>query len=198
MSERAVTILEEAVAALRRKETEERLQQVLEQCRQVREETPALTDIALETEELANLLLGPEGVVLQSQLAVTKLIQMRKHTTELKRIGDLTRRQFEAFGRQGSVTRWWPKAPEDLPTSGQVLSEIEERERRIPEVQHRLIEMEQKRADIGRLERRVNQRLAELEISISTDQPLLVRNLLGTCSFPFWGWKDSKRSRRFF
>lgn len=61
-----VTMLEEALSTLRRSEAEERLQQVLDQCRRFAEEMPELSDVASETEGLANNLLGPEGVELQS------------------------------------------------------------------------------------------------------------------------------------
>jgi potassium efflux system protein len=141
-----VNMLEEATHALRVEQAHESLGRVREQCRQLAEEVPMLAPITAETESLAATLWAPDGIVSRSEQTVRAFDDTRRHQAQLNRIAELTSRKFEAYGRRGSVTRWWPDIPEDFPEPGTIENIIRELDEEIPEVEHGLIIAEQQRA----------------------------------------------------
>ncbi len=145
-SENLATMLEEAVHELRVEQAREALGRIREQSRQLSEKLPMLAPIAAETEELANTLWAPDGVVDQSERSIKALDATRHHQAQLNRIAELTNRKFEAYGHRGSVTRWWPDVPDDFPEPGSVANTIQYLDEGIPEVEHRLIVYEQLRS----------------------------------------------------
>lgn len=149
-----VSMLEEATHELRVEQAREALGRIREQSRQLSEELPTLTQIAAETEELADILWATDGVVARSERTVKALDTTRHHQAQLNRIAELTSRKFEAYGHRGSVTRWWPDVPEDFPEPGSVADTIQSLDEEIPEVEHRLIVYEQLRSGAHDLARK--------------------------------------------
>lgn len=149
-----VSMLEEATHELRVEQAREALGRIREQSRQLSEELPTLTQIAAETEELADILWATDGVVARSERRVKALDTTRHHQAQLNRIAELTSRKFEAYGHRGSVTRWWPDVPEDFPEPGSVADTIQSLDEEIPEVEHRLIVYEQLRSGAHDLARK--------------------------------------------
>jgi len=141
-----VRMLEEATHELRVEQARETLRRIREQSRQLSEELPMLAPIAAETEELADILWAPDGVVAHSERTIKALDDTRHHQAQLNRIAELANRKFEAYGHRGSVTRWWPDVPEDFPEPGSIANTIQYLDEQIPEVEHRLIVYEQLRS----------------------------------------------------
>jgi potassium efflux system protein len=165
-SEKLASMLEDATQDLRRRDAEESLRVVREQCREAADRAAALGDVAAETEAFAEMLWGPQGVMVLSEQTVRQLAGTRKHLTGLERIIQITRRKFAAFGHRGSISRWWPEIPDDFPEPGAVANAIRGLERGIPEAQHQLIRLEQLRSKARRLADRT---LLELETDQSED-----------------------------
>ena len=143
---RVVAQVEAATVDLRRQNAELALERIRELCRQVAEQSVTLGPVAAETENLAEMLWGPEGIVVESEATTKTLVGTRKYISDLGRIIEVTRRKFKAFGQRGSITRWWPEIPENFPKPVDVESTLLGLEWRIPEVQHRLIQLEQQRS----------------------------------------------------
>ncbi len=165
-SEEMVALLEAAAHELRAERARQSLEQVRGQCRRLSEEIPEIAPTAAEVEELAEILFGPDGVVTRSERAASALAATRRHEAELNRIAELTRRQFQAYERRGSVTRWWPDTPENFPRPGAVAAAIQSLDEEIPEVEHQLITYEQKRSGARALAR---QTMLELETVYGDD-----------------------------
>ena len=117
-SEDKVALLEEMSNQLRQRAADESLEAVLAAAEAAVTENPELEPIAAETKALATGLWGDDGVVDRSEHTVTALLATRKHLADVNRIVEITRRKFEAFGHRGSITRWWPDVPDDLPDMG--------------------------------------------------------------------------------
>jgi potassium efflux system protein len=152
--EQLVALLEAATEDLREADAEESLRLVRELCSEAAGEASALAGVAADTEELAEMFWGPDGVVTRSEQAARALSKRRKNQAELDRIVQLTRRKFEAFGHRGSISRWWPEVPEDFPVPAEISNALRGLERRIPEVQHDLIRLEQMRSEASSVSNR--------------------------------------------
>jgi potassium efflux system protein len=144
-SEQVVPLLEAATEELRHREAEVSLRRIRQECAELASESPALAEIAAEVQDLAGMLWGPDGVVIEAEQVSKVIASTRKHLADLDRIVQLTRRRFEAYGHRGSIQRWWPEIPEDFPESGEAADTLNELEELIPEVQHELIRLEQLR-----------------------------------------------------
>jgi potassium efflux system protein len=149
--EQVVQLLEVATRNLRRRDAEASLTRVLQQCRDAASQSDALAEIAAETESLAGMLWGTEGVVVRSEQTTKALLVTRKNIADLERMTQLTRRKFDAVGYRGSIYRWWPEIPEGFPEPGDMGSTLRGLERQIPTVQHQLIRFEQQRSKIQEL-----------------------------------------------
>jgi potassium efflux system protein len=138
---------------LRLEEARTLLAQVRELGDRVRTNVPQLADLTAETEEMAETLWGPEGIVTASEQTGRDLAATRDYQTQLNRIAELTIRKFEAYGHRGSVSRWWPDIPTDFPKTAIISRTLRELDEEIPEVEHKLITFEQKRAQAHDLRR---------------------------------------------
>ncbi len=177
--EELVDMLEEAVHGLRVEQAQESLGRIREQSRQLSEEIPTLAPLATETEELAETLWAPDGIITRSESTAIALAATRRHQSQLNRIAELTTRKFEAYGRRGSITRWWPDIPRDFPEPGAIASTIHRLEEEIPEVDHRLITYEQQRSAAHDLARETMLDLqTELGEELDPDLAQRVRDLL--------------------
>ena len=148
-----VNLLEDAAHDLRAERAREELGRIRVQGRDLSQEAPFLAPLATETEELANVLWADNGIVVLGEKTVKALETTRHHQAQLNRIAELTSRKFEAYGRRGSVTRWWPDVPEDFPKTGTIAKIIQELDEEMPKVDHGLIIYEQLRSgalDLGR------------------------------------------------
>jgi potassium efflux system protein len=159
-SETLVELLHAAAQARRRNDDEASLERIREQCHEAAELADSLGEVAAETQRLAETLWGADSVGSRSEETVKDLLVTRKHISNLDRIDQLTRRKFETVGYRGNVTRWWPVIPEDFPKPGDAATILRDLKRRIPDVQHELIQLEQQRASSRELTRRV---LADLD-----------------------------------
>ena len=159
-AEELVDLLEGEAHQLRVEGARQSLERVHERSRRLAEEVPEVAEIAAETEELAEILFGTDGVVARSEQAARALAATRRHQIDLNRIAELTRRQFQAFGHRGSITRWWPQVPKDFPEPGAVAAAIQHLDEELPEVEHNLITFEQQRSQARELAR---QTMLELE-----------------------------------
>jgi len=168
-NEELVSLLEETTHELRVEEARDSLKRIREQARQLAEELPELAPLATETEELAETLWAPDGVVSHSERTVKALDATRRHQAELNRITELTRRKFEAYGHRGSITRWWPDIPRDFPEPGTIANTIRHLDEEIPEVEHQLITYEQQRSGAHDLTREI---ILELDTTYGDDLDL--------------------------
>jgi potassium efflux system protein len=179
VSQDLVDRLEETAHDLRVEQARERLGRIREQSRQLSEELPSLANLATETEELAKKLWAPDGVITRSEQTVKALDTTRDQQAQLDRIAELTSRKFEAYGRRGSVTRWWPDIPEDFPETETIAKTIQDLDEEIPEVEHRLIIYEQQRSGALDLARKTMLDLqTEFGKELDSEQLQRVRDLL--------------------
>jgi len=144
--ERLVEILESVAKEISLRDAQAGLEEVVETCRQAAERSPALVDVAAETEQFAEMLWGEDGVLRKSEGVAQSLNVTRKHLADLDRIIQLTRRKFEAAGYRGAVTRWWPEVPESFPGPGDIATDLRHLQKTIPGVQHQQIRFEQQRS----------------------------------------------------
>ena len=145
-SELLVAMLEDATRELRHDDARRRLREVIEQCEEAAAESDALKDVAEETRQLAEMLWGPEGIESRAEKTARAVARTRKNLSDFDRIIQLARRKYEAFGRHGSLQRWWPEIPDDFPKPGELASLITELEQTAPQIQHDLIRLEQQRS----------------------------------------------------
>ena len=153
LAERGVTHSEQLVAALEsrsrrlmRAESNTALERAIATCDEATALSPVLQPIAEELRSLAELRWGEGSVVALSDRTSAALLATRKHRDDLDRVIQLTRRLYVAYGRQGSIGRWWPQLPEGFPSSAEVERRILEVQIEVPEVQHHLIRFEQARS----------------------------------------------------
>ncbi len=183
-SERRVELLEERSSEARRAERERSLERVRAECREALQEVPLLREVADETERLAAMLWGPEGVVMQVEKVTRQLTDTRKYNSQVQKIAQVTRRKFETVRLRGVATQWWPKIPADIPKPGSLRRDIRRHETLIPDVQHELIVLEEQRIEAGDIERQVAERVRRIqEIDTSMGKAELerrVRRLLTT------------------
>ncbi len=168
-NEELVNMLEETTHELHVEQARESLRRIREQSRKLAEKVPQLAPLTAGTEELADTLWAPDGVVAQSERTVKDLDATRRHQTELNRITELTRRKFEAYGHRGSLTRWWPDIPRDFPEPGTIADTIRHLDEEIPEVEHKLITYEQQRSGAHDLTREI---MLDLETAYGDDLDL--------------------------
>ena len=166
--ERLVEMLEAAAKKINLRDAQAGLEEVVETCRHAAELSPALTGIAAETEQFAEMLWGTDGVVRKSDGVAQSLSVTRKHLSDLNRIIQLMRRKFDAAGYRGSVTRWWPEIPDNFPGPGEIATDLRLLEKTIPGVQHQLIRFEQQRSRSPKLATRI---LGDIETETETDAP---------------------------
>ena len=148
-----VELLELTTHEVRAEEARLALRKIQELSQSLADDLPFVAGLAAETEELARVLWGPDGVVDRAEKSVKALETTRHHQSQLNRIAELTSRKFEAYGRRGSVTRWWPDVPEDFPEPGSIANHLQTLDEEIPEVEHRLITYEQQRSSANALAR---------------------------------------------
>jgi len=146
-SEQVVTLNEAAIQNLLDQAAVRSLQEVRVKCREASKQVPELAEIAAEVEGLAEMLWGPEGMVERSAASGKALTVAGKNASDLSRLVQLTIRKFQAFGRRGSISRWWPVPPKDFPKPGDIAKTIQELEWRVPEAEHELIRHEQARLE---------------------------------------------------
>jgi potassium efflux system protein len=127
----------------------------------VSEELPQLAPVADETEELAETLLGENGIIPAAEKTMQDLAATRNHQIELNRIVDLTVRRFDAYGHRGSIQRWWPDIPDDFPKISAISETLRRLDEEIPEVEHQLIDIEQLRGSSREFRRHLLRDLAE-------------------------------------
>ena len=152
LAQRRVAVSEEIVELYVRKTHELRLERaramlarVHELGERIKDDLPQLTELADQTEELAEDLFGEDGTITSSEKVARELALTRIHQTQLNRIIDLTVRKFDAYGHRGSIQRWWPEIPADFPEISAIAKTLRELDKEIPEVEHRLISIEQER-----------------------------------------------------
>jgi len=145
-SEEMVVLYIQAAHELRQRDGEESLGRIRQMNEAASTQVPELAAVAAETGRYAEMLWGPDGVIVKNERTIAALLATRKHLSDLDRISELTRRKFEAYGQRGSVTRWWPDIPDDFPKNEAVASTVRRLDREIPEVEHRLITLEQRRS----------------------------------------------------
>jgi potassium efflux system protein len=188
LAQRRVTASEELVAIharraeeLRREQARSSLARVSAMSAKLQLDIPQVSALARETEELARVLWGDDGVVALSEITLRDLGATRNHQSQLDRIGELTTRKFDAYGHRGSIQRWWPDIPDDFPETGAITKIIRNLDEEIPEVEHQLITYEQQRANAHELSRETIDRLAtELGDRLTPDHERRVRALLAT------------------
>ncbi|HUV12590.1 MAG TPA: mechanosensitive ion channel domain-containing protein, partial [Acidobacteriota bacterium] len=146
-----VTLNEAAIRSLLDLNAIRSLQEVREQSSEAARQVPELAEIAAEVEGLAEMLWGAEGIVVRSESTARALAVTGKNVSDLSRLIQLTIRKFQAFGRRGSISRWWPAPPEDFAKPGDIAKTIRELEWRVPEAQHDLIRFEQERLEVREL-----------------------------------------------
>jgi len=146
LSEELVRMATKAAHDLREAQAQKSLERIEALSRQLSREAPMLSPLATETGNLAQALWGEHGFIARSELTVTALAETRRHQSELSRIAELTARKHEAYGRRGSITRWWPKIPKDFPRPGEVARTLRHLDEEIPEVEYQLITFEQDRS----------------------------------------------------
>jgi len=154
-SEEVVLRLETTLSRLRKEEAERSLKEVREHTEKVTSRLPQLSAVAEETEQYAVMLWGPSGVIAGAFGTDHALAETRKRINALERITQLTRRRFDAVGHTGDITQWYPDIPEDFPRTADVRRDLVQYEALIPNVQHRLIQLEQERANFREFERSV-------------------------------------------
>jgi potassium efflux system protein len=155
IGERLVPLVEERTISLRRSSALAALERVRSQVAKVMLMAPVLAEVAAETQAMAEEVWGTEGVAAESAEVARTLARTRKYQSDLDRIVELTRRRFAAFGYTGSIQRWWPHIPEDFPPPGEIARQLAELGKRLPEVQHQLISLEQSRSNARAQETRV-------------------------------------------
>jgi small-conductance mechanosensitive channel len=173
--ERLVEMLEAAAKEINLRDAQAGLDEVVKACRQAAELSPALEDVATETEQFAQMLWGADGVVRKTEEVTHALSATRGHLADLDRIVQLTRRQFEASGYRGSVARWWPEVPEGFPEPGKIATDLRILKKTIPGVQHQVIRFEQQRSASRKL---ANQVVDDLETEAGELDPELNRAAL--------------------
>jgi potassium efflux system protein len=124
-------------------------------------ELPKLASVADETEQLAETLLGENGIIPAAERTMRDLTASRNHQNQLDRIVDLTVRRFDAYGHRGSIQRWWPDFPDDFPEIGAISKTLRHLDEEIPEVEHQLIDIEQLREGSREFGRSLLRDLAE-------------------------------------
>jgi potassium efflux system protein len=157
----------------------ESLHRVRDLSRQLAARLPQLSEIASETEDLAEMLWGGEGIVILSEQTVKGIAATRNYQMQLDQISELTARKFSAYGHRGSVQRWWPEVPDGFPEIGTLETVIEYLDEEIPDVEHRLITAEQSRSKAHSLARSTLSEISEeLGDEMTPELELETRTLL--------------------
>lgn len=177
--ERLVELLEVAAKEISLRDAQAGLEAVVKACRQAADLSPVLKDVAAKTEQYAQMLWGTDGVVRKSEEVTRSMTATRKHLADLDRIVQLTRRQFEAAGYRGSVTRWWPEIPDGFPGPGEIATDLRLLAKTIPGVQHQVIRFEQQRSASRELASTI---LADLEAETGELDPELHKTALDLLS----------------
>ena len=162
-SERIVEQLQQRLAASRHAELQASLEEIRELCRKAAEANALLEEPAGEVEELAERLLGPDGMTIELERTGQKLTELRKHLADVESLAALTRRKYEAVQLHGVAAQWIPNIPADLPQPAELRQALRALEHLIPSVQHQLIVLEERRAKAGDINRETERYLRLIE-----------------------------------
>ncbi|RKX86217.1 MAG: hypothetical protein DRP70_10525 [Spirochaetes bacterium] len=144
-SQELVDIYKKQAVILRDEEAMESLRLVGELSKKLSEEFPVLSEFTSETEQLAQNLWGPAGIIARSEQTTQNLSEVNNNLNQLRRITELTLRKFNTYGNRGNVNRWWPDIPETFPDRGEAAASINKLGKLIPEIDHQMITLAQKR-----------------------------------------------------
>ena len=165
-SERLVSLLAARALASKRAEAEAALARVRKSCAEAIDKYPDLGALAEETRTLADKLWNQDGgVVVELEDTTQEVTLIKRFVSEMRRIATMTRRKFEAVRTHGIAAQWWPTLPEDLPSSGDLKDLIRRREKLLPNVQHEIIVLNERRIAEGNLEREVQRYVREIQES---------------------------------
>ncbi|RKX91573.1 MAG: hypothetical protein DRZ90_14880, partial [Spirochaetes bacterium] len=145
-SQELVDIYKKQAVILRDEEAMESLRLVGELSNRLSEEFPVLSELTSDTELLAQNLWGPAGIISRSEQTTQNLSEVKNNLNQLRSITELTLRKFNTYGNRGNVNRWWPDIPEDFPDRGDVAKSLRMLEKLIPEIDHQMIILAQKRS----------------------------------------------------
>lgn len=148
-SEHLVELIDKQATEARQNQAERSLEQIQEKCREARGAMPGVAELADEVEHLADTLWGDEGVKDTVGRVTQEITRARGHSAQVQKIAQVTRRKFETVRLRGVASEWWPKIPVDLPQPAEIRRTIRQREILLPEVQHKLIVLEERRQEIG-------------------------------------------------
>ncbi len=177
-SERLVEQLEKRAATARRAEAEAALGRVREIVDRAREATAVAPDVIGDTLDMAETLWAEDGVETGVAETSQELTDMRRRLLQIEKISSVTRRKFEAVRTHGIAAQWWPQIPEDIPRPAELREQIRERESMIPNVQHELIVLEEKRVQMGNIEAQVSDLLERAKrLDPAADERELERRL---------------------
>ena len=160
-SQELVELYKNQARKLQAEQAESSLKLVNEMSSELSADFPQLSELTSETGEMARSLWGAEGIITKLEQASQDLSEVRNHQTQLRRIAELTLRKFETYGARGNLNSWWPDIPEDFPEHSEVARIIDSIEKKIPEIDHRLIILAQKRSKAYELNRRILEEAAE-------------------------------------
>jgi potassium efflux system protein len=172
--EQVVALNEAVVRTLLMQDAARSLEEVRSQSLEAVEQVPELAEVAAEVDLMAENLWGTEGAIQASENTARAITVRSKNVADLNRLIQLTIRKFQAFGRRGSISRWWPVPPDDFPKPGDVAREIQDLEWQIPEAQHDLIRLEQDRLQARELRTRI---VNELRVAYPGDDGRGKRNV---------------------
>ncbi len=152
-SQEIVDIYKRQAVILQAEKAHESLEYVSELSTKLSMEFPQLSELTAETELLAQNLWGDNSLISLSEKAIQDLSELRNHQNQLRRITELTLKKFKTYGNRGNINRWWPDMPEGFPEHGEISRTIDTLEKLIPEIDHQLIILTQKRGRVYELNR---------------------------------------------
>jgi potassium-dependent mechanosensitive channel len=156
-SEKLTKLLSKRATDRQRGEADEKLARVHELTQKAAEVSEVLPEAIADTLQMAEQLWGPDGVTETLEQTSGQLTTTRKHTAMIEKISSVTRRKFQAVRTRGIAAQWWPQIPPDLPAPAELRDTIRKREQIIPNVQHELIVLEEKRVKFGNIEQQVEE-----------------------------------------
>jgi potassium efflux system protein len=148
-AQRLTDLLAEAARTRRILETRQQVAEVRKECEDAVLKEPSLAPLAREVTRLVDRLSGSDGIRMKVDQAAAELSATRQSLSEAQQAFETTRRKWEVVRFRGSVLQWWPNVPMSLERPAQLSREIRLRELQIPEIQHQLILLEERRAAAG-------------------------------------------------
>jgi len=178
-SQELVDIYEAQAKKLHEEQAEISLKNVKDLSTRLVSDFPQLSEIVSETELMAENLWGDEGLITSSEKISQALSEARNNQNQLRRISELALRKFETYGNRGNLSRWWPDMPEDFPEHGEVSRIIEKLKKEIPEIDHQLIILAQKRSKTFELNRQTLENIMkDMDGNLSTSDKQRIRTYL--------------------